>query len=127
MNITRAIDGLSERIHAYRFVCEVERGRVTMPLEIRGLKASMLKVAQRIERINAKAQAFDAIGADLEQGLDDITAQVKSHGEDMEFAATVLGNSTSESQGAPEVARPGPTVFSQDGAAAETEVSGEAQ
>lgn len=122
MNITRAINGLSDDIHAYRLVCVLEQGRLTMPLEIKGLKASMLKVAQRIERINAKAQAFDAIGADLEQGLDDITAQVKSHGEDMEFAATVLGNSTSESQGAPEVARPGPTGFSQDGATAETEV-----
>lgn len=123
MNITRAIDGLSERIHAYRFVCEVERGRVTMPLEIKGLKANMQKVAQRIARLNAKAQAFDEIGAEVEQGLDDITAQVKSHGEDMNFAATVLGNSTSDSQGVPEVARPNPTGFSQDGAAGADEGS----
>lgn len=67
-----------------------------MPLEIKGLKGNMLKVAQRIERINQKAVAFDELGATLEAGLDDITNQVKGHGDDLTFAATVLGNSTSE-------------------------------
>jgi hypothetical protein len=73
--------------------------RPTMALEIKGLKGNMLKVQQRIERLNQKAVAFDALGGSLEQGLDDITAQVKAHQEDMTFAATVLGNSTTLSEG----------------------------
>ena len=116
MDITEAIERLSDNIVAYRFVQSVEKG-LAMPLEIKGLKANMQKVALRIARLNAKAVAFDEVGAAVEQGLDDITAQVKSHGDDMSFAATVLGNSTSASEGSPEVERPGPTAFPVEGAA----------
>ena len=91
----KALEGLTDRVIAVRVL--YERGLIVMPLEIKGLKTNMLKVAQRIERLNAKAVAFDEIGAGVEQGLDDITAQVKGHGEDMTFAATILGNSTSKS------------------------------
>lgn len=91
--IEKAISDLTDRVVAVRVLSE--KGLSVMPLEIKGLKGNMMKVAQRIERINAKAVAFDQLGADLEKGLDDITAQVKSHGSDLEFAATTLGNSTS--------------------------------
>ena len=69
-----------------------------MALEIKGLKANMLKVQKRIETINGLAAGFDDKGAALEQGLRDITAQVEAHGSDLEFAASVLGNSSDDSQ-----------------------------
>lgn len=92
-DITTAIADATDRLIARRVIIQQER---RMPLEIKGLKANMLKVAQRIERINQKAIAFDELGGSLESGLDDITAQVKAHGSDLEFSANVLGNSTSE-------------------------------
>jgi hypothetical protein len=92
-DITRAIEALTIRLWVYRHV----RRETSMPLEIKGLKSNMLKVGQRIERLNTKALAFDEIGGQLEQGLDDITAQAKAHQEDLTFAATVLGNSSTAS------------------------------
>jgi hypothetical protein len=96
---------LTAEVIAYRIT---RPRRPAMTLEIKGLKANMMKVQQRIERLNAKAVAFDELGASVEQGLDDITAQVKSHGEDMTFAATVLGNSATPSgqSGSPVVEQP---------------------
>jgi len=95
-DITEAIAQLTCRVAAFRVALALRR--IKMPLEIKGLRASMQKVAKRIESLNVKAQAFDAVGADLEQGLDDITTQAKSHHDDLQFTATVLGNSTSEAE-----------------------------
>jgi hypothetical protein len=112
-DVTSALAGLTDRLVVYRAARIIDRG-IRMPLEIKGLKANMLKVAQRIERLNAKAVAFDDLGGNLEQGLDDITAQVKAHGEDMAFAATVLGNGSGESEKPNDTAKGTdgqPTVF----------------
>jgi hypothetical protein len=103
--ITAAVDGLTDRVIAYRVI-----RRMGMTLEIKGLKANMLKVGKRIESINALAAGFDEQGAALEQGLKDITAQVAGHAEDLNFAATVLGNSTVPSEGSPAV-EPPPATF----------------
>lgn len=67
-----------------------------MALEIKGLKANMLKVRARVESLNAKAIAFDDLGAKLESDMDAITEQVSAHIDDLGFASSVLGNSTSE-------------------------------
>jgi hypothetical protein len=67
----------------------------TVALEIKGLKTSMLKVAQRIESLNAKAARFDEVGSKLEADMDSIIEQAEEHAEDLSFAAQVLGNSTS--------------------------------
>jgi hypothetical protein len=99
----RRIERLWLHIIAYRLWRHNQRSHQLrnledyVALEIKGLKSNMLKVAQRIERLNTKAAAFDEIGGSLEQGLDDITAQAKAHHEDLAFAATVLGNSTTAS------------------------------
>jgi hypothetical protein len=102
---TLAIERLWLHIIAYRIWRHNQRSYQLrnledyVALEIKGLKSNMLKVAQRIERLNTKAAAaFDEIGGTLEQGLDDITAQAKAHHEDdLAFAATVLENSTTAS------------------------------
>lgn len=70
-----------------------------MALEIKGLKARMLEVTATIERVNRRAAMFAEVGAGLERGLSDITAQVLEAESDLNFAASVLGNSTSETSG----------------------------
>lgn len=95
---------LTDRLSDYRLWRSLELERITgtrkgdeVALEIKGLKANMLKVAKRIESLNNLATDFDAAGGELEQGLKDIKAQVEAHGDDLKFAATVLGNSTTSS------------------------------
>lgn len=64
-----------------------------MALEMKGLKASMMRLQSRVNRLNAAATAADEKGAMLESYLGDIGKQIGSHVDDIEFAANVLGNS----------------------------------
>lgn len=73
----------------------INRTEDKLALEMKGLKANMLKVAKRIESLNAKAVRFDEIGGKLEGDMDAIIAQAENHAEDLSFATQVLGNSTS--------------------------------
>src|SRR5512142_2620702 len=74
-----------------RRIAEAREKRV--PLELKGLKANMLKLQARVDRLNGLAAAADEKGATLEDHLGAIGSQLGSHVEDIEFAANVLGNS----------------------------------
>lgn len=69
-----------------------------MPLELKGLKANLLKLQARVDRLNSLASAGDEKGAVLESHLSDIGKQLGAHIDDIEFAANVLGNSSGASQ-----------------------------
>lgn len=69
-----------------------------VPLELKGLKANMLKLQARVDRLNALAMAGDEKGARLEGHLTDIGSQLGAHVDDIEFAANVLGNSGGQSE-----------------------------
>ena len=84
-----------------------QRGLLIMPLELKGLKTSMLNLAGRVERLNRIAVEADETGALLEGHLGDIKEQIGAHVEDIEFAANVLGNSAGGSTPLP----PPPSVL----------------
>lgn len=64
-----------------------------MPIELKGLKANMMKLQGRVDRLNSIAAGADEKGAMLESHLSDIHGQLGAHVDDIEFAANMLGNS----------------------------------
>ena len=107
--ITSAIARLTIRLWLYRLV----RREPNMPLEIKGLKANMLRFQKRIETLNQLAVSGDEKGGELEQALRDIGTQINGHVEDLNFAATVLGNSAGASAEAVEKPKPPPVSLQQ--------------
>jgi hypothetical protein len=77
-----------------------------MALELKGLKANMLKLQARVDKLNSLAMAGDETGARLEGHLSDIGKQLGAHVDDIEFAANVLGNSNGRSSASGEALEP---------------------
>lgn len=95
---SEAIEGAADRLVAARVLSAVAREK-RVPLELKGLKANMMKLQGRVERLNGLAIAADEKGATLEDHLGAIGSQLGAHVDDIEFAANVLGNSDGSSKG----------------------------
>jgi len=68
-----------------------------MPIELKGLRAKALKAAGHIEALNRAYDSFnDAAPAHIAD-VSGLTDQVGQLGDDLKFAAQVLGNSVAQS------------------------------
>lgn len=104
-DITDAIDGLTCRLRRYR----LHRG-LDMPIEIKGLKAKAMVARGHIDRINRAYDKFNEAAPAHAADVEGLAEQISQHHEDLSFAANVLGNSTEQSDGLPEVEQP-PATF----------------
>lgn len=95
--ITRAISGLADRVVAYRILHAFNRGIITMPLEIRGLKGKALKAAANLDRINQAYDAFNEAAPAHAADVEGLTPQIAALQDDLTFATQVLGNSVAGS------------------------------
>jgi hypothetical protein len=68
-------------------------GVYDVAIELKGLRANMMKLQARVDRLNSIAAGADEKGAMLESHLSDIHGQLGAHVDDIEFAANILGNS----------------------------------
>lgn len=109
-DITRAIDGAADRIIAYRFVRLIETGGILMPLEIKGLKGKALKARANIDALNAAYDKFNEDASAHAADVEGLTSQVTSMQDDLQFAVTTLGNSTSESEKLDDKPKPSTTT-----------------
>lgn len=67
-----------------------------MALEIKGLKGKALLARSNIDALNRAYDKFNATAPKHAADVDGLASQVAGMQDDLEFAANVLGNSTSE-------------------------------
>ncbi len=91
--ITEAISGLTERVHAYRFVRLLEQGDIAVAIEIKGIRAEALASRGHLDRIMAAYRKFNAAAPAHASDVEGLAEQISGLQSDLEFAATVLGNS----------------------------------
>ncbi len=104
--ITEAISGLTERVHAYRFVRLLEQGDIAVAIEIKGIRAEALASRGHLDRIMAAYRKFNAAAPAHASDVEGLAEQISGLQSDLEFAATVLGNSDGSgatSQASPDV------------------------
>jgi hypothetical protein len=69
-----------------------------MPLELKGLKTNISRLKGTIDDLNTAVTKANAKGEVLKEYLGDIVKQVGEHVDDIEFAASMLGNSSGDSE-----------------------------
>lgn len=94
---------LTAQITAYRFarhnqIIDERREMRIMALEIKGLKGKALKARANIDALNAAYDKFNEDASAHAADVEGLTSQVTSMQDDLQFAVTTLGNSTSESE-----------------------------
>jgi hypothetical protein len=91
-DITAAIDGLTDRIIAYRVL--LERGYIAVPLlEIKGLSQHIANAKKGISDVRNAAGNLSTETTALTLELQDVTKQVQTARDDLKFEADQLGNS----------------------------------
>ena len=93
LGITEAISGLTERVHAYRFVRLLEHGEIGVAIEIKGIRAEALAARGHLDRIMAAYRKLNAAAPAHASDVEGLHEQIGGLQSDLEFAATVLGNS----------------------------------
>lgn len=68
-----------------------------MPIELKGLRAKALKAASNLDALNAAYDAFNEAAPAHAADVSGLSEQVGQLGDDLKFAAQVLGNSVSQS------------------------------
>lgn len=69
-------------------------GIYDMPIEIKGLKAKSMLARGNIDRINSAYDKFNEAAPAHAADVEGLASQIGQHHEDLEFAASMLGNST---------------------------------
>jgi hypothetical protein len=113
-DITRAIEGATDRIIAYRLIRLIEKRGILMPLEIKGLKGKALKARANIDALNAAYDKFNEAAPAHAADVEGLTSQVSGMQDDLQFAVNVLGNSTSESEKLDDPPKPATTPAPND-------------
>ena len=104
--LTAAIDGLTDRVFAYRIARIIQRG-TRMALEIKGLKGRALLARKNIDALNAAYDKFNTAAPAHASDVEGLATQVGTLASDLEFAANVLGNSVEQSD-TPQPGHPSP-------------------
>lgn len=81
-----------------------------MPLEIKGLRGKAIKARSNIDALNQAYDKFNEAAPAHVGDVESLTSQVTGMQGDLEFAANVLGNSTSESEKLAEKPKPAAVV-----------------
>ncbi|MEZ0060905.1 hypothetical protein ABIF26_006448 [Bradyrhizobium elkanii] len=68
-----------------------------MPIELKGLRAKALKAASNLDALNAAYDAFNEAAPAHTADVAGLSEQVGQLGDDLKFAAQVLGNSVAQS------------------------------
>lgn len=68
-----------------------------MALELKGLRLKASKVTANIDRLNAAYDRFNELAPAHAADVEGLTPQIAQLGEDLTFAATMLGNSVNGS------------------------------
>ena len=89
------LEWLTRGVRAIRIAKFGERER-DMAIEIKGLKVKALKARANIDALNAAYDKFNEAAPRHAADVDGLASQVAGMQDDLEFAANVLGNSTSE-------------------------------
>lgn len=95
--ITRAIEGLTRRVHAYRTFESFKKGDLNMALELKGLKGRAMTARAHIGKLDAAYEAFNAKAGNHVSDVEGLTEQLGEMADDLSFATTTLGNSVAAS------------------------------
>jgi hypothetical protein len=95
--LRRAIEHETCRVIAIRFNLENER-RNRMAIEIKGLKADALTARANLDKLRAAYAKFNEAAPAHAADVEGLTSQIGGMQSDLEFAATVMGNSAGESE-----------------------------
>lgn len=101
------IEWLTRGIRAIRIARFGEGG--DMALELKGLKSKALTAAGHIGRLNQAYDKFNEAAPAHAADVEGLLPQIEALGEDLAFAAQVLGNSAAASSGGGEE-KPSPEV-----------------
>lgn len=112
-DITAALQRHAAEIIAYRLrwqndIIDERRELRIMALELKGLRGKALKAAGHIDRLNHAYDAFNEAAPAHAADVEGLTPQITALQDDLAFAAQVLGNSVSASNGAGEGAKQPP-------------------
>jgi len=88
---------ITAHIVAYRFQLENERNS-RMAIEIKGLKADALTARANLDRVRAAYARFNQAAPAHADDVDKLASDITGMQSDLEFAATVMGNSDGESE-----------------------------
>jgi hypothetical protein len=88
---------ITSHIVAYRFTLENERNS-RMAIEIKGLKADALAARANLDKLRAAYAKFNAAAPSHAADVEGMATQIGGMQSDLEFAATVMGNSDGESK-----------------------------
>lgn len=87
---------ITAHVVAYRFQLENER-RSRMAIEIKGLKADALTARANLDKLRAAYAKFNEAAPAHAADVEGLATQIGGMQSDLEFAATVMGNSAGES------------------------------
>lgn len=91
------LEWLTRGVRAIRIVRFGER-EPEMALEIKGLRGKALRARANIDALNAAYDKFNVAAPAHAADVEGLASQVIGMQDDLEFAANVLGNSTSEQE-----------------------------
>ena len=99
-DLTIALEKRTAHIVAARFHLENERheSRKKMAIEIKGLKADALTARANLDKIRAAYAKFNAAAPAHAADVEGLAESIGGMQSDLEFAATVMGNSDGESE-----------------------------
>ena len=99
-DLTIALNKRTAHIIAARFHLENERheSRKKMAIEIKGLKADALTARANLDKIRAAYAKFNAAAPAHAADVEGLAESIGGMQSDLEFAATVMGNSAGESE-----------------------------
>ncbi len=91
---------ITAHVVAYRFQLENERheSRKNMAIEIKGLKADALTARANLDKIRAAYAKFNETAPAHAADVEGLATTIGGMQSDLEFAATVMGNSAGESE-----------------------------
>lgn len=100
---TRELDGLTDRVLAYRIYYIINRGsNVARLLEIKGLGADIASVKKGIGDLRAVVSEVNVEKTGLHAELTDLKEQLRGHRNDLRFEAETLGNGGENSSSHPD-------------------------
>jgi hypothetical protein len=99
-DLTIALEKRTAHIVAARFQLENERheSRKKMAIEIKGLRSDALLARANIDRVRAAYARFNQAAPAHADDVDKLASDIGGMQSDLEFAATVMGNSDGESE-----------------------------
>jgi hypothetical protein len=94
-DLTIALRSRTAHVVAYRFQLENERheSRKKMAIEIKGLRSDALLARANIDKVRAAYARFNQAAPAHADDVDKLASDITSMQSDLEFAATVMGNS----------------------------------